>query len=143
MNTAVAYFSRTGNTKKVAEAIASAARCSAQAISEYDAGKPVDVLFIGGSIYGGKLEPSLEEFIRSLSPGRVGKAVVFSTHVSGDKANALVRAALSTQNIPVAEECYSCKGVFLLFNMGHPNGAELEDAGKFAASMIKGNSSTR
>jgi flavodoxin len=132
MDAAVVYFSRTGNTKKVAEAIASAVGCAAQSVDEYDAGKPVDLIFVGGSVYGGKLDPALEDFILQLSPKAVGNAAVFSTHVSGEKAGDMLKLALAARGIP-AGAGFSCKGDFLFFNLGHPNRRELDEAGRFAA----------
>jgi flavodoxin len=132
MNAAVVYVSRTGNTKKVAEAIAQAVGCAAQSVSEYGAGKPVDLLFVGGSLYGGVLDPALDAFIRGLDPKAVGRAAAFSTHVSGEKADGLIKAALAARGIP-AEAGFACKGRCLFLNLGHPSRAELDEAGRFAA----------
>ena len=51
MGVAVRYYSRSGNTKAVAEAIAKAAGVKAVSVDQKDAAlkEPVDVLFIGGS----------------------------------------------------------------------------------------------
>ena len=53
MRAAVRYYSRSGNTKAVAEAIAEAAGVSAISVDASDAAitEPVDVLFIGGALY--------------------------------------------------------------------------------------------
>lgn len=53
MNAAVRYYSRSGNTKAVAEAIAKGAGVQAVSVDAADAKitEPVDVLFIGGALY--------------------------------------------------------------------------------------------
>ena len=53
MNCAVRYYSRSGNTKLVADAIAKAAGVKAVSTdsSEAQICEPVDVLFIGGALY--------------------------------------------------------------------------------------------
>lgn len=53
MKAAVRYYSRTGNTKIAAEAIARAAGTRAVSVDAPDAAiqDPVDVLFIGGALY--------------------------------------------------------------------------------------------
>ena len=81
MSVAVRYFSRSGNTKKVAEYIAEAA--GAEAIS-VDAGnaaltEKADVLFIGGALYAYGIDDKLKKYLETLSSDKVGKAVVFST----------------------------------------------------------------
>lgn len=134
MNTAVTYYSKTGHTKKVAEAIAKAAGCSAADIAGYKAA-PVDVLFIGGSIYGGSLEPSLASFISGLDPKEVRSAALFTTYIKEANAVGLMKQLLGQKGIPVSA-VFSCKGQFLLFNRKHPDAADLEEASKFAASVV-------
>ena len=53
MNYAVRYYSKSGNTKAVAEAIAKAAGVPAVSVDSAEAvlSSPVDVLFIGGALY--------------------------------------------------------------------------------------------
>ena len=138
MNTAVAFFSRTGNTKKIAQAIAEAACCTAQDIAAFDAQDTVDLLFIGGAIYGGALEPSLAEFIARLNPEKIGRAAVFSTSASKTRygvAVNLIRNALKDRGIPTADDSFCCRGKFLFMGRKHPNDADLGDAKQFAVSM--------
>lgn len=134
MKIAVTYYSRTGNTKKVAEAAAKAAGCSAVPIAEF---KPeaVDLLFIGGSIYGGALDPSLVSFISGLESKDIKSAALFSTCITHSNAIDSMKDLLGKKGIPVADT-FTCKGKFLLFNIGRPKAADLEDAAKFAASVI-------
>ena len=141
MNTAVAFFSRTGNTKKIAQAIAEAACCTAQDIAAFDVQDTIDLLFIGGAIYGGALEPSLAEFIARLNPEKIGRAAVFSTSASqkgyGVAVN-LIRNALKDRGIPTADDSFCCRGKFLFMGRKHPNDADLGDAKQFAVSMTGG-----
>lgn len=134
MNIAVTYYSRTGNTKKVAQAIAAAAGCSATPIADYKAGE-IDLLFIGGSIYGGVLDPSLVSFIGGLDSKEIKKAALFSTCITHSNAIDVIKDLLKKQGIP-ADDSFNCKGKFLLFNLGRPNKADLEEAKKFAASVM-------
>ena len=69
-----------------------------------------------------------------LKPGQVRRAAVFSTFAFGETANAMTKSLLKEQGITVEEECYTCKGKFLFFNMKHPNGADLDEARKFAVT---------
>ena len=134
MKTAVTYYTKTGNTKKVANAIAAAAGCSAIPIADI-LDDTVDMLFIGGSIYGGVLDPSLVSFIGGLDSKKIKRAALFSTYISEPKALVLMKDLLSKQGIPVTAT-FSCKGKFLLFNMKRPGDADLEEAKKYAVSVI-------
>lgn len=134
MNIAVTYYSKTGHTKKVAETIAKAAGCSAADIAGYKKAAPVDLMFIGGAIYGGALETTLAAFISGLDPKDVGSVVLFSTYIKEANAIGLMKQLLAEKGIPV-KDVFSCKGQFLLFNRKRPNAADLEEAAKFAASV--------
>ncbi|MFZ5975294.1 MAG: flavodoxin family protein [Bacillota bacterium] len=139
MNIAVTYYSKTGNTKKVAQAIAEAAGCTARDIADFDASDTVDLLFIGGAIYGGKLDPALTEFISRLDPERIKQAVVFSTSASRKAfgvANNLMKDSLKKKGIPIEDDGFASKGKFLFLSRKHPDNADLNDAKQFALSLI-------
>ncbi len=136
MSTAVIYHSVTGNTKKVANAIAEALSCTAQPIKEYPLDNKADVMFIGGAIYGGKLDPVMDSFLQALTPQKAGRVMLFSTSVKESKALGLMKELLKNQGIAVDDECFLCKGKFLFMNLRHPNKDELEQAGAFAKNTM-------
>jgi flavodoxin len=105
MSVAVRYFSRSGNTKKVAEYIAEAA--GAEAIS-VDAGnatltEKADVLFIGGALYAYGIDDKLKKYLETLTSDKVGKAVVFSTSWLSKHALDLIKNALKDKGIQVED----------------------------------------
>ncbi len=93
------------------------------------------MLFIGGSIYGGALDPSLVSFIGGLDAKKIKRAALFSTYIKEPKALGLMKDMLSRQGIAVKDE-FSCKGQFLFMNRKHPDSVDLEEAKKFAVSVI-------
>ena len=70
MKFAVRYYTKTGNTKKLAEAVAAALDTDALPISEPLAEK-VDILFLGNSYYAFSIDPEVRDFIRSLDSSMV------------------------------------------------------------------------
>ena len=80
MKTEIRYVTRTGNTQKLAEAIAQVAQCQAQSIPALLAGY-TDVLFLGASVYGGGISAEMKEYIRSLDKSQIG--MVAETKMSG------------------------------------------------------------
>ena len=81
MKIVVRYYSRTGNTKAYAEAIAKGAGVNAVSVDAVDAPitEPVDTLFLGGGLYAYGIDSHLKDYIAKLDAKLVSKAVVFST----------------------------------------------------------------
>ncbi len=81
MNIAVRYYSRSGNTKLLAETIANEAHVKAVSVDSVDAEikESVDLLFIGGALYAYGLDKHLKEYLKTLKKEYIKKAVVFST----------------------------------------------------------------
>ncbi len=111
MNAAVRYFSRTGNTRKVAEYMAEAVGVNAVSVDAADAAltEKVDVLYIGGALYAYGIDNELKKYLDTLSSDKVGKAVVFSTSWISKHALDLIKKALIEKGIKVEEETYYLK----------------------------------
>lgn len=131
MNTAVRYYSRSGNTKIVAEAIADALQVKAISVDSSDAQlkDKTDVLFIGGALYAYGLDKHLKTFIRNLDPAKVGKAVIFSTSWISRHSIDLIRRELQKKGIPAEQ------GTFYVKNKA--NDAQLKEAADFALKITK------
>ncbi|MDR1533033.1 MAG: flavodoxin [Clostridiales bacterium] len=134
MKIAVRYYSRSGNTKRVADAIATAAGTAAETIDR-PVGGQVELLFVGSGLYAGKIDKALRGFLQGLEPSKVKRVAVFSTSMSGTSAHAEIKKILDERGIAVANEFFHCPGKFLLFNGKHPNDKDLEAAAKFARSF--------
>ena len=75
MKAAVRYYSRSGNTKAAAEAIAEAAGVPAVSVDAPNAAlnEPVDVLFIGGALYAYGLDGHLKAYLKTLNKDMVSR----------------------------------------------------------------------
>ncbi|WP_022762723.1 MULTISPECIES: flavodoxin family protein [unclassified Butyrivibrio] len=106
MSTAVRYYSRSGNTKKVAEYIAETAGVDAVSVDSNNAelSDKVDVLFIGGALYAYGIDENLKQYLKTLSGDKVGKAVVFSTSWLSKHALDLIKDALTNKGIKVESD---------------------------------------
>ncbi|MCD7804511.1 MAG: flavodoxin [Oscillospiraceae bacterium] len=137
LKVAVRYFSKSGHTKKVAEAIAGALNCTAMPISvPVDAG--VDLLFLGASVYWGGISSDVKEFIDKLDKDKIGKVVVFSTSALAERAFPQIKQRLQDKGIRVEEKNFYCRGEFTALHKGHPNDDDLKAAKKFACAVLKG-----
>ena len=130
MGAAVRYYSRSGNTKALAEAIAEAAGVSAVSVDAADAGinEPADVLFIGGALYAYGIDSHLKSYLKTLKKEDARKAVVFSTSWISRHALDLIRKGLSEAGIPVEEETFYVKN--------RPNAEQLRQAAAFARKFL-------
>jgi flavodoxin len=136
MNIKVFYYSKTGNTKKVAEAMAAAAGCEALPVDKAHPTVEADLLLIGGAIYAKDIHSELRRFIDSLDSRKIKRAAVFCTSVMEKKAIAIMKSLLEAKGISVEKESFSCNGKFLWKNPGHPNNEDLDQAKEFVARML-------
>ena len=126
MKNAVRYYSRSGNTKTAAEAIARAIGTDAVSVDSASASlqQPVDVLFIGGALYAYGIDKHLKAYLGSLKKDQVKKAVVFSTSWISKHAIDLIKDELNRKGIPVEKET--------LYFRGKPGEKQLQDAANVA-----------
>lgn len=126
MNTAVRYYSRSGNTKLVADAIAEALDTGAVSVDRPEAplNEKTDVLFIGGALYAYGLDRHLREYIAGIKPENVGRAAVFSTSWISKHSIDLIKKALKDKGIRVEEETFYVKN--------RANEQQLKEAAEFA-----------
>ena len=136
MNIAVAYISRSGNTKKVAEAIAEVAGVQAldAATSKVE---EADLLFLGSAVYAANLDAHTKGFIDSLDPAKIKEVVLFGTSAGGKKPIGMMKKALEKKGVKVRELFFYCHGAFLFMSKGRPNEKDLEDAKAFAKQQIQ------
>ena len=72
MKVAVRYYTKTGNTKRLAESIAAVCGVEAKPIS-VPVNEEVDVLFLGNSYYAFNIDPEVRDFVAGLDKSKVGK----------------------------------------------------------------------
>lgn len=95
MKTAVRYFSKTGNTKSIARAIAGGAKTKAVSITDEPQLKEhVDTLFLGGAPYANIMAPELRRYAEELSADKVGK-VVLLRHRTGHAGRSMLLESCS------------------------------------------------
>ena len=135
MKVAVRYYTRTGNTKRLAEAVAKAVGAQALPIST-PVDEPVDILFLGNSYYAFSIDPEVRSFIRSLDKTRVGKIVNFGSAAMLNSTYKKVKAEAEKIGIPVDEREFHCRGEFKGLHKGRPNADDLRAAAAFAEKIV-------
>ncbi|MBR6954414.1 MAG: flavodoxin [Clostridia bacterium] len=136
MKIAVRYYTKTGNTKRLAEAVAAALGVEALPISE-PITEPVDLLLLGNSYYAFSIDPEVRAFIRSLDKSLVGRIANFGTAALLNSTWKKVKAEADRVGIPMEEREFHCRGEFKGAHKGRPNQADLEAAAAFARSLTE------
>ena len=135
MKIAVRYYSRGGNTKKLADAIAKAVGVEALT-TDTPLKEDVDILFLGSAVYAYGVDDSVKKFIDGIDV-KVGKVVNFSTAAIINSTYKQVSKLLAKKNILLAKEEYYCKGSFALMHRGRPNEADCKAAAAFAKKIVE------
>ena len=135
MKVEVRCFSKGGNTKKLADAIAGALGVQARGVDAPLEAR-ADALFLGASVYAGKPSPEVTAFIRR-NAEKIGTIVVFGTSASGKSTHAAIRAAAADCGVKTAEMFYHCPGAFLFLHRNRPNGKDCAAAAEFARRQLE------
>ena len=131
MKFAVRYYTKTGNTKRLAEAVANELGVEALPISE-GLNEQADILFLGNSYYAFTIAPEVRTFIAGLSKDKVGKIVNFGSAALLNSTYKKVKTEAAKVGIPVDEKEFHCKGEFKALHKGRPNEDDLKAAREFA-----------
>ncbi|MBR2768961.1 MAG: hypothetical protein IKD68_08515 [Solobacterium sp.] len=135
MKVAVRYYTKTGNTKRLAEAIAAAVGAEALPISTPITEK-ADILFLGNSYYAFSIDPEVRDFVRALDKDKVGRIVNFGSAAMLNSTFKKVKAEADKVGIPMDEREFHCKGEFKGLHKGRPNDSDLAQAAAFAKSIV-------
>jgi flavodoxin len=131
----VLYYSMTGNTKKMASAIAGELGIDATNIKTLMAVPQDGLLFLGSGSYGDKPAEDMTKFIANNDfAGR--KVALFGTSGKGEGKEVEGMAVVLKQKGATVVGSYYTKGKsFVVVNIGRPNRDDLEGARTFAREM--------
>ena len=136
MKTAIRYYSRGGNTGKLAQAISEAIGVKAET-TDVPLQEDVDILFLGSSVYAYGVDDNVKDFISKINV-KVGKVVNFSTAALIKSTYKQVGKLLAEKGIPQAKEEFYCKGEFGPMHKGKPDENDLKKAAEFARKVVHG-----
>jgi flavodoxin len=133
----VLYYSMTGNTKKMADAIARELGVEAKNIKTEAGIPPEGIMFLGSGSYGDRPADEMLKFIAGHDfAGR--KVALFGTSGRGKGKEVEGMAGTLKQKGATIAGAYFTKGKsFVLVNIGHPARDELEGARAFAREMAR------
>ncbi|MCR4684609.1 MAG: flavodoxin [Lachnospiraceae bacterium] len=130
MTYAVRYYTKTGNTRRLAEAIAKELGVEALPIDE-PVREQVDILFLGNSYYAFTIDPEVRDFVASLDKEKIGKIVNFGSAAMLNSTYKKVKAVADKAGVAMDEREFHCKGEFKGIHKGRPNADDLRAAVTF------------
>lgn len=137
MNIAVRYFTKTGNTKKLADAIAQELNVDARELS-VPINEKADILFICNSVYWAGADGSVKKFIRD-NKEKIGLLVNVSTAAMIESTYAQIKKIAEKENVKLSDQEFHCRGKFTALHSGHPDEADIAAVKAFAGKVAGDN----
>lgn len=134
MKIAIRYYTKTGNTKKMAEALSETVGVEALTVDN-PLTEDVDILFLGSAVYAAGVDAKVKEFIENIDVN-VGKIVNFSSAALIESTYKQVKKIAENNNLTMAEEEFHCRGAFKLVHRGRPNNNDLRNLQEFAKNIV-------
>lgn len=134
MNIAVRFYTRSGNTEKLANAVASAAHVESMDIT-VPLTEKADILFLGCSYYAFDVDESVKKFIVE-NKDNIGKIVCFGTSAMMKSMKKPIKKVADAVGIIVADEEFHCRGQFGKLHKGRPNEKDLAEVSAFTKNII-------
>lgn len=135
MKYAIRYYTRGGNTEKLAKAIAEQTGLEAKTV-ENNLEEKVEVLLLGCSYYAFDMDPAVKAFVND-NKDKIGKIVLFGTSAMIKSMKKPLGKLVDGLGIEIAEEEFHCPGSFGVMHKGRPNADDVKAAKDFAASIVK------
>ena len=129
--TEIRYYTRLGNTEKLAKAIGEELDIQAKDIKN-PVEEECDLLFLGGAMYFGDAHKQLKQFIDNLSKDKIKKIAIFSTSGGTTDPENKIKDILVEKGFNVCEETFSCPSQFFAKNKNRPNDEDLANIKEFA-----------
>lgn len=134
MKVAVRYFTRGGNSKKLADAVA--ADCGVEAKdTSVPLDEKVDALFLCSALYAGGVDASVKKFIED-NKSNIGTIYNISSSASPSSTYKKVKQIADENGVAVSENAFRCFGSFLFMHKGKPDEEDLRRVASFAKSVI-------
>lgn len=130
MKTEIRYFTKTGNTKKLADAIATELGTTAKDLFAPLAEK-TDILFLCSSVYWAGADSSVKKYVKD-NAGKIGTLVNVSTAAMIESTYSQIKKVCGQAGVTISDNEFHCRGKFAAMHSGHPDEADIQAVRKFA-----------
>ncbi len=134
MKIAVRYYTKTGNTKKLADAVAEQLGLEALTV-DVPLSEDVDVLFLCNSVYWAGVDAKVKDFLAN--PGaRIGRIINVSTAGIIESTYKQMKKIAFDYYIPLDTNEFHCRGSFNALHPGNPTADDVKAVKIFAAGVV-------
>lgn len=135
MKIAIRYYTRSGNTERLAKAISSELLVEAKTVEE-NLEEKVDILFLGCSYYAFDVDESVKKFVEE-NREKIGKIVCFGTSAMMRSMQKPMKKVARANSVELAEKDFHCRGEFGPFFKGQPNADDIAAAINFVKKIVE------
>ncbi len=135
MNIAIRYYTKSGNTEKLANAIGNALSTTPETVA-VSLTEKVDLLLLGCSYYAFDMDDAVKTFLKE-NKERIGAVACFGTSAMMKSMKKPMKKVLAELDIPLCEEEFHCRGSFGPMHKGKPDEKDLEAAKVFVARLTE------
>ena len=135
MRIAIRYYTRSGNTQKLADAISEALNIEAADVS-VPLSEKTDILFLGCSYYAFDVDEAVKDFIVN-NKDNISKLVCFGTSAMMKSMKKPVSKVAETVGVTVADEEFHCRGRFGKIHRNRPDADDLKAVAEFAKKVVQ------
>jgi flavodoxin len=147
MRPIIIYSSKSGNTKKIADSMASQIGCDAiritsdSPLSTADL-EGYDLIFVGSGLFAGTPNEAIVRYLRTLNLKTAKLFALFITWGGAPRTDKLaltkLKTLLESKGQKVLEDHFACYGGWkgILMKRGHPKPEEIKAAGEWAKKLF-------
>lgn len=135
MKIAIRYFTKSGNTARLAEAIGQALELPAVSIDQ-PLEEKTELLLLGCSYYAFDMDPEVKKFL-SDNKAKIGKVACFGTSAMMKSMAKPMKKVTEPLGIALSDAEFHCRGSFGPANKGRPNADDLKAAQAFAKTLTE------
>ena len=135
MKYAIRYYSRFGNSEKMALAISEVLGVQPASV-DTPLNEEVDVLFMGAGLFLARVNGRVKEFARTLDPKKVKKIVCFGSCAISESPVPQISKVFEELGFKVAEESFTCRGEMGPWHAGRPNAQDFEELKAFTKKIV-------
>lgn len=134
MRIEVRYYTRSGNTEKLAKAIADAAGVKAESVNA-PLQEKADLLFLGCSYYAFDVDEAVKRFIGQ-NKEKIGQIICFGTSAMMKSVRKPMQKVTDAAGVSLCGEEFHCRGAFGPMHKGRPDENDLREAAAFARRIV-------
>ncbi len=135
MKIEVRYYSKTGNSKKLANAIAEELKIEALDVNN-NLSEDADILFICNSIYWAGIDGSVKKFVKE-NADKIKLLVNVSTAAIKKSSYAQMKKLAKDNNINLSDREFHAPGSFMGLHKGRPNDEDINKLKEFVKEIVE------